>query len=213
MFAIKKYVRRVYALQVILITIFACHSQSFGKENNPVAINVISCRYATGVESVMDDQGNKVFAPEFTIDTISGQQIIERTDFVNGKASALRFIGSANRGAFNTVSSAITNYEFQSISVFVDPYNAVSAFIQVTRIYLGNMHGFTSRMRFGTASKGSIVYSTDLKPQEILCKWRYVKDKKVMIDNFIESPLYANTLDGGVLINNGWKKVDEQVSP
>lgn len=213
MFAIKKDVRRVYALQVILIAICTYHSQSFGQENKLVAINVISCRYATGVESVMDDQGNKVFAPEFTIDTISGQQIIERTDFVNGKASALRFIGSANRGAFNTVSSAITSDEFQSISVFVDPYNTVSVFIQVTRVYLGNMHGFTSRMRFGDAPNHSMVYRTDLKPHKLLCKWKYAQDKKVIASNFIESPLDTNALDGGVLMNNGWKKIDEQVSP
>jgi len=154
---------------VVLMLSGGCQWNS--KEKTQIAINTLTCQYMHEGMSINEDEKDPVYAPQFTIDVTSGQEVRLEVDQLNGKTSAQRFIGDANRGAFQITSSAITKNDFESGRTFFDPYNSSSVLVSVTRIYLKNTMGYFSRMSFSRYSNNGKSYNTVLPPRKIKCKW------------------------------------------
>lgn len=196
------------------IAIMLCSGcQEKSNNNGQIEVNTLVCQYMPGTRLLKDKNTIPAYAPEFTIDVLSGQEVRVEEDPLNGKNSAQRYIGNANRGAFSTTSSAITKSEFESVSTFFDPYNSKSVAVNVTRIYLKSMKGFTSQMRFRPSDNRGIIYNTEVQPQQIQCKWKHQKNKVMPISKYLISPLEGNTPDGGILMSNGWYEIDSKNRP
>jgi len=196
---------------VVLMLSSSCQENS--REKTQIAINTLACQYMHEERSIKVDEKNPVYAPQFTIDVTSGQEVRVEEDLLNSKTSAQRFIGDASGGAFRITSSAITKNKFESVSTFFDPHNSKSVFVSVTRIYLKNMMGFTSRMRFSHYNNNSKIYNTEIPPRKIKCKWEYPKNKFIPASKYSVSPLEGGTPSGGILMSNGWYEIDSKNQP
>ena len=198
-----------YSLAVVAILLCSgCQGES--SKHNMIAVNTLACEWAPGTKSSKGD--SRLYAPSFTIDVVSGQEVRE-SEYFDGKIGAQRIIGDANRGAFTTTSSAMLKDKvFESVRNFFDP-NISTVSIDVTRIYLKNMKGFTSRMRFGRDADGEKIFVTEAPPRQVQCKWEHQENKLLPGDVFPSSPIEGGISGGGILIENGWYELSAKIKP